>query len=83
MAYRTEDDTARPAPQNGPPVKARQGMLGTPVLMVLIAALVLAAVAWWGAEIFGESIAPPASEQVGNPATVPPAQPGGPPANQP
>jgi hypothetical protein len=74
MAYRTEDEIQRPAPQNVPPVKARQGLLGAPVL---------AAVAWWGAEIFGEAITPPASEQVGNPANVPPAQPGGAPATQP
>ena len=35
--------------------EARQGMPGRPVLMVLIAALVLAAVAWAGAEMWGES----------------------------
>jgi cytoskeletal protein RodZ len=36
-----------------PEKKARQGRLGLPVLIVLVAGLILAAVAWWGAEIFG------------------------------
>ena len=36
-----------------PEKKARQGRLGLPVLVVLVAALILAAVAWWGAEIYG------------------------------
>lgn len=36
-------------------VEARQGLLGRPVLMVLIAGLILAAVAWAGAEMFGEA----------------------------
>lgn len=36
-------------------VEARQGLLGRPVLMVLIGGLALAAVAWAGVEIFGES----------------------------
>ncbi|MBS9722522.1 hypothetical protein JYU29_17645 [Tianweitania sp. BSSL-BM11] len=40
------------------PDKARQGKLGQPVLIVLICALVLAAVAWFGAEMFGQSIDP-------------------------
>jgi hypothetical protein len=35
--------------------EARQGLLGRPVLMVLIGGLLLAAVAWAGAEMFGES----------------------------
>lgn len=38
--------------------KARQGKLGQPVLVVLIAALVLAAIAWFAAEMFGQSIDP-------------------------
>ncbi|KFB08886.1 hypothetical protein [Nitratireductor basaltis] len=36
--------------------KARQGRRGFPVLIVLIAALILAAIAWWGAEIYGVAI---------------------------
>lgn len=40
------------------PEKARQGKLGQPVLIVLICALILAAIAWFGAEMFGESIDP-------------------------
>lgn len=35
------------------PKKARQGREGFPVLMVLVAALVLAAIAWGVAELFG------------------------------
>lgn len=61
---------APPAPQNVPPVRARQGMLGAPVLMVLVAALILAAIAWWAAELFGASIAPPESQQIGDPQSV-------------
>ena len=41
-----------------PTNRARQGLLGKPVLMVLVAALLLVAIAWWGAEIYGEAIAP-------------------------
>ena len=41
-----------------PAGKARQGGMGIPVLLVLIAALVLVALAWWGAEIYGDAIAP-------------------------
>jgi len=52
--------------------KARQGRAGRPVLMVLIGGLVLAMVAWGAAELFGWGIAPPAEQQVGNPATVEP-----------
>ncbi|MEP7454943.1 hypothetical protein [Phyllobacterium sp. SB3] len=35
--------------------EARQGPLGKPVLLVLVGGLLLAAVAWGGAELFGES----------------------------
>jgi cytoskeletal protein RodZ len=41
-----------------PTNKARQGLLGLPVLLVLVAALVLVALAWWGAELYGDAIAP-------------------------
>jgi hypothetical protein len=67
-----EFDEPRPAPQNVPPVRARQGVLGRPVLMVLVGALVLAAIAWWGAELFGSAIEPPAQQQVGDPQDVQP-----------
>lgn len=40
--------------------EARQGRLGRPVLIVLVAGLVLAFVAWFGAEMWGEATdAPP------------------------
>jgi hypothetical protein len=53
-------------PNNGRPTtdrkiatdKARQGKSGRPVLMVLISALVLVAIAWFAAEMFGQSIDP-------------------------
>ncbi|WP_262262550.1 hypothetical protein [Phyllobacterium sp. A18/5-2] len=35
--------------------ETRQGPLGRPVLMVLIGGLILAAIAWGAAEMFGES----------------------------
>ncbi len=38
------------------PVEARQGLLGRPVLMVLIGGLVLAAIAWAIAGQYGEAI---------------------------
>ena len=50
-----------------PPKKARQGRRGLPVLIILGVALVLAAIAWWGAEIYGGAIAPDTSEQIGDP----------------
>lgn len=40
-------------------VNARQGRAGVPVLAVLVAALVLALVAWGGAEWWGEATDPP------------------------
>ena len=46
-----------------PTDKARQGRAGWQVQVVLICALLLAAAAWWGAEIYGEAIDPPASQQ--------------------
>ncbi|CAN7692616.1 hypothetical protein LJR098_002366 [Rhizobium sp. LjRoot98] len=38
------------------PVQARQGLLGRPVLMVLIGGLVLAAIAWAIAGMYGEAV---------------------------
>lgn len=39
-----------------PEEKARQGRWGTRVLIILVAALVLAMIAWAGAEFYGQSI---------------------------
>lgn len=39
-----------------PPKKARQGRQGLPVLMVLVGGLLLAAIAWGIAELYGNSI---------------------------
>lgn len=52
-----------------PTQKARQGRLGTQVLVVLVVALVLAMIAWWGAEMFGVAIEP--ENPSGQPATAP------------
>lgn len=41
-----------------PADKAKQGRWGGRVLIVLVVALILAAIAWWAAEIYGVSIEP-------------------------
>lgn len=38
------------------PREARQGRGGNRVLIILIVGLILAAIAWWGVELFGEGI---------------------------
>lgn len=58
------------------PKEARQGRRGVQVLVVLVAGIALALVAWWAVEIYGGAIEPAAESQVGNPETVDPAQPG-------
>lgn len=55
------------------PTEARQGFRGKPVLIVLLAGLVLALVAWIPAEWWGQKIAPandPATETT-RPTTTP------------
>ena len=59
--------------------QARQGLLGRPVLMVLIGGLVLAMIAWAVAEMFGESTDNDAATQVED---VAPAENEAAPANQ-
>lgn len=60
------------------PTEARQARRGTPVLIVLIAGLVLAVLAWGAAEWWGESTAPPADQTTKPPAGNPaPADSGG------
>ncbi|MGH6858926.1 MAG: hypothetical protein ACRECY_01640 [Phyllobacterium sp.] len=65
--------------------EARQGLLGRPVLVVLVCGLILAAVAWGIAEIYGESTDSTAVEQGESaPAGNQPAQDAAPPsANEP
>jgi len=58
--------------------EARQGRAGKPVLTVLSAALILAAIAWAGAESWGEATDPPAgqtgaADRPANPASTSPA----------
>lgn len=40
-------------PEKTTPEKARQGRRGFPVLLVLVFGLLLAAVVWWGVEVYG------------------------------
>lgn len=46
------DDHSNASPAEETPVEARQGFLGTPVLMVLVGGLSLAIVAWIAVELF-------------------------------
>ncbi len=39
-----------------PPQKARQGKKGRPVLIVLISSMIIVALVWFGAEIYGSYI---------------------------
>ncbi|KAB0538215.1 hypothetical protein KHQ08_00890 (plasmid) [Pseudochrobactrum algeriensis] len=39
-----------------PPQKARQGQKGRPVLIVLISSMIIVALVWFGAEIYGSYI---------------------------
>ena len=50
------------APVTVTPERARQGLLGRPVLVVLVAGITLALVAWGLAEIYGEAIDPQSTE---------------------
>jgi hypothetical protein len=68
-----ENRTTRHPNPIGSPIEetateARQGRKGTPVLKVLVAALILAALAWGGAEWWGESTDPPAEQTATPPA---------------
>lgn len=81
-------ETGRQDPAGSPPVvetatEARQGSWGAPVLKVLVAGLILAMIAWVGAEWWGESTAPPAEQTATPPAgsTTPQNQNAAPAAN--
>ncbi|MBP2548431.1 hypothetical protein J2858_001324 [Neorhizobium galegae] len=50
------------------PTEARQGNTGRPVLMVLVAGLVLALIAWGASEWWGQSTEPPAEQTATPPA---------------
>lgn len=52
------------SPVHKDPVEARQGLLGRPMLLVLVGGLVLALGAWGVAEIYGESVDSTSTEQV-------------------
>jgi len=49
-------------------VEARQGLLGRPVLYVLVGGLFLAMIAWGAAELFGESVDNDPATEVTQPA---------------
>ena len=53
--------------------RARQGKKGSPVLIVLIAALVLLALGWFAVEMFGESIDTEVDNQPAVPTQTEPA----------
>jgi hypothetical protein len=58
------NDTNRP-PATPPvisPTNARQGSRGVPVVVVLVAGLILAAIVWLGVEMWGEHIDPDKSQ---------------------
>lgn len=69
-------DTVKEIEQPLTPTDARQGAKGMPVLKVLMAGIVLALLAWGGAEWWGAETAPPAEQ-----TATPPAGPAEP-ANQ-
>ena len=90
--------TRRPDPIGSPSeepmsaTEARQGRRGSPVLMVLIAGLVLAMLAWGAAEWWGQATEPPAEQTATppagsttpeNPAAAPSANPADPQAPPP
>jgi hypothetical protein len=56
--------------ENIPDNKARQGGWGRHGFMILIAALLLTAIAWGIAELYGEQAKTPATEQGGSPAST-------------
>lgn len=60
------------------PEKARQGRNSPRVLIVLLCALALTMLVWWGVETFGTAIAP--EEPVGSAPVEEPDQPAQPPA---
>lgn len=60
------------------PEKARQGRNGPRILIVLICAMLLAMIVWWGVEMFGQAIAP--EEPVGETPVEQPSAPPAPPA---
>ncbi|NGO64998.1 hypothetical protein G6N76_15115 [Rhizobium daejeonense] len=72
--------SAEPEKESLSATKARQGFLGRPVLIILLAGLVLALLVWIPAEWWGNAIAPenpsnePAQQQPSPPAQANPPQ---------
>lgn len=54
--------------------RARQGAWGRPVLLVLIVSLILAALVWWGVEMYGNAIQSPNTNASPETSAPPPAQ---------
>lgn len=92
MATRFEKDSTNPHPNPiGSPVdepmsptEARQGRTGRPVLIVLVAGLILALLAWGAAEWWGQATEPPAEQTATPPAgDTTPANPNAQPSSTP
>lgn len=49
-----------------PAEKAKQGRTGRQVLLVLVCALILASLAWYGAEFYGDVISPETPQTIEN-----------------
>lgn len=47
------------------PTEARQGRRGTNVLVILVVALLLALLVWFGVGLFGTAIEPASEDQIG------------------
>jgi len=58
---RTEREGEQPVTLTA--TEARQGRWGIRVFYVLVCGLVLAMIAWWAAEYYGDAIAPPSTDQ--------------------
>ena len=75
MPDTTDRRTRGLKPEPMPPVEARQGFRGKPVLIVLLGGLILAMLVWIPAEWWGNAIAPenPANETQQQTAPAPSA----------
>lgn len=81
---RDPDPAGSPVEEPMSATEARQGRRGTPVLMVLVAGLILALLAWGAAEWWGKATAPPDEQTATPPAgSTTPDNPNAPPTADP